>query len=85
MEKSCINLHWITTQKFFKPVYVTVVKQSLFDCRVDDRSYDFTWVSTSYRDCSCEEKKTSGVLTVLLMLPLWVSGLVIFCIVLLLC
>lgn len=29
MGKSCINLHWITTRKFFKPVYVTVVKQSL--------------------------------------------------------
>ena len=27
-----------------------------FDCRVDDCSYDFTWVSTSYRDCPREEK-----------------------------
>ena len=38
--------------EIFKPVYVTVA----FDCRVDDRSHHFTWVSTSYRDCSCEEK-----------------------------
>lgn len=62
--------------EMFKPVYATVIKQSLIIAL-------WTTVLTvllGYPLASFiahVKKKTSGVLTVLLMLPLWVSGLVI--------
>ena len=63
-------------KEMFKPVYFTVIKQSLVIAL-------WTTVLTvllGYPLASFianVKKKTSGVLTVLLMLPLWVSGLVI--------
>ena len=62
--------------EIFKPVYVTVVKQSLLIAVWTTvltilLGYPLATVIAHVK------KKTSGVLTVLLMLPLWVSGLVI--------
>lgn len=62
-------------KEIFKPVYFTVIKQSVIIA---------TWTTVltvlmGYPLAAfiANVKKTSGVLTVLLMLPLWVSGLVI--------
>lgn len=63
-------------KEMFKPVYFTVIKQSLVIAL-------WTTVLTVLLGYPLAafianvKKKTSGVLTVLLMLPLWVSGLVI--------
>lgn len=62
--------------EMFKPVYFTVIKQSL----VIALWTTALTVVLGYPLASFiahVKKKTSGVLTVLLMLPLWVSGLVI--------
>lgn len=62
--------------EMFKPVYFTVIKQSL----VIALWTTALTVVLGYPLASFiahVKKKTSGVLTILLMLPLWVSGLVI--------
>ena len=62
--------------EILKPVYATVVKQSL----VIALWTTFLTVLLGYPFATIiahVKKKTSGIMTVLLMLPLWVSGLVI--------
>lgn len=62
--------------EILKPVYATVVKQSLVIALWTTvltvlLGYPFATIIAHVK------KKTSGIMTVLLMLPLWVSGLVI--------
>lgn len=62
--------------EMFKPVYFTVIKQSLLIAFWTT----LLTVLLGYplaNFIASVKKKTSGILTVLLMLPLWVSGLVI--------
>ena len=62
--------------EMFKPVYFTVIKQSL----VIALWTTLLTVLLGYPLAAFianVKKKTSGILTVLMMLPLWVSGLVI--------